>query len=80
MYSWTVTKDLDYFSKFPIMNKSTAQKQGREQERKARLHFADFVDKHVGADILDGSTSEFDAKLASFGNMLKKHMLSLDGS
>jgi hypothetical protein len=75
-YNWTETKDLDYFSTLPAMNKSRAQKQDRELERKARLHFADFVDRHVGEDILDGSASEFNEKIASFGNILKTHMLS----
>jgi hypothetical protein len=75
-YNWTETKDLDYFSTLSAMNKSRAQKQDREVERKARLHFANFIDTYVGADMLDGSTSEFNEKLASFGNMLKTHMLS----
>jgi uncharacterized FAD-dependent dehydrogenase len=80
MYNWTETKDLDYFATLPVMNKSRAQKQDRAMERRARLHFADFVNRHVGSDILDGSASEFNEKLESFGNMLKTHMLSLDGS
>ncbi|KAH7207876.1 uncharacterized protein BKA55DRAFT_529940 [Fusarium redolens] len=75
-YNWTETKDLDYFSTLPSMNRSRAQKQDREVERKARLHFADFVDRCVDAGILDGSTSEFKNNLASFGDKLKTHMLS----
>ncbi|KAM5509996.1 set domain-containing protein 5 [Fusarium oxysporum f. sp. phaseoli] len=80
IYNWTETKDLDYFSTLPSMNKSRAQKQDREVERKARLHFADFVDRHVSADILDGSVSEFDNKLDSLVDRLKIHMLSFGGS
>ncbi|KAK2470321.1 hypothetical protein H9L39_17938 [Fusarium oxysporum f. sp. albedinis] len=79
-HNWTETKDLDCFSTLPIMNKSRAQKHDRELERKARFHFADFVDRHVGADILDGSASEFNDQLATFENMLKTHMLSFDDS
>ncbi|KAF5660344.1 hypothetical protein FCIRC_12146 [Fusarium circinatum] len=75
-YNWTETKDLDYFSTLPSMNNSRAQKQDREVERKARLHFADFVDRHVKANILDGSASEFGNKLASLVERLKAHMLS----
>ncbi|KAF5614163.1 zinc finger MYND-type [Fusarium subglutinans] len=74
-YNWTETKDLDYFSTLPFMN-SRAQKQDREVERKARLHFADFVDRHVKANILDGSASEFSNKLASLVERLKIHMLN----
>ncbi|KAH7148026.1 hypothetical protein DER46DRAFT_616107 [Fusarium sp. MPI-SDFR-AT-0072] len=79
-YNWTETKDLDYFSTLPFMNKSRAQKQDREVERKARLYFADFVDRHVNAGILDGSASEFSNKLASLVDRLKIHMLSLTRS
>jgi hypothetical protein len=75
-YNWTETKDLDYFSTLPFMNRSRAQKKDRELERKARLHFADFVDRFVDAGILDGSTSEFNNNHASFGDKLKTHMLS----
>jgi hypothetical protein len=80
MYNWTEIKDLDYFLTLPVINKSRAQKQDRDLERKAWLYFADFVDRHVGADILDGSASQFNDQLASFGNMLKTHMLGYYGS
>ncbi|CVL02064.1 uncharacterized protein FMAN_08184 [Fusarium mangiferae] len=75
-YNWTETKDLDYFSTLPSMSKFRAQRQNREVERKARLHFADFVDKHINANILDGSASEFSNKLAGLVDRLKIHMLS----
>ncbi|KAF5650131.1 zinc finger MYND-type [Fusarium tjaetaba] len=75
-YNWTETKDLDYFSTLPFMNNSRAQKQDREVERKARLHFADFVDRHVSVNILDGSALDFSNKLASLVERLKIHMLS----
>nr|RBQ99809.1 hypothetical protein FVER53263_09338 [Fusarium verticillioides] len=75
-YNWTETKDLDYFSTLPLMNSSRAQKQDREVERKARLHFADFVDRHVNVNILDGSASEFSNKVASLVERLRIHMLS----
>ncbi|KAF5536071.1 zinc finger MYND-type [Fusarium mexicanum] len=74
-YNWTETKDLDYFSTLPLMNSSRAQKQDREVERKARLHFTDFVDRHINANILDGSASEFGNKFNSLVERLKIHML-----
>lgn len=76
-YNWTETKDLDYYATLPFMNKSRAQKQDREVERQARMHFADFVDRHVNANVLDGSASEFSDKLASLVDGLKTHMLSI---
>ncbi|KAH7114162.1 hypothetical protein B0J13DRAFT_573748 [Dactylonectria estremocensis] len=76
-YDATETKDLDYFSTLPFLNKSRAQQQNRMLEQKARLHFADFIDRRVGTDILDGSVSEFKNKLRSFVDEMKAHMLSL---
>ncbi|KAF5684286.1 zinc MYND-type [Fusarium denticulatum] len=75
-YNWTETKDVDYFSTLPSMNRSRSQKQDREVERKARLHFADFVDRHVNANLQDGSALDFSNKLASLVERLKIHMLS----
>ncbi|KAH7109531.1 hypothetical protein EDB81DRAFT_929665 [Dactylonectria macrodidyma] len=67
-YDATETKDLDYFSALPFMNKFRARRQNGMLERKARLSFADFIDRRVGTDILDGSTSEVKDKLGSFVN------------
>ncbi len=76
-YDATETKDLDYFSTLPFLNVTRAQREDRELERKARLHFAVFVNTHVSKDILDGSALESKNKLDSFAHELKLHMLSL---
>ena len=79
-YDATETKDLDYFSTLPFLNKTRAQREDKKMERQARLHFAVFVNKHVSQDILDGSAAEFKDKLDSFVHELKLHMLNLGGS
>ena len=76
-YDATETKDLDYFSTLPFLNKTRAQREDAKLERQARLHFAVFVDKHVSKDILNGSAAEFKAKLDNFMHELKLHMLNL---
>ena len=76
-YDATETKDLDYFSTIPFLNKNQAQREDAKLERQARLHFAVFVDKHVSKEVLDGSTTEFKAKLDKFVHELKLHMLNL---
>lgn len=76
-YDATETKDLDYFSTLPFLNKTRAQREDAKLERQARLHFAGFVDKYVSKDILDGSGAEFKAKLDNFIHELKLHMLNL---
>ena len=76
-YDATETKDLDFFSTLPFLNKTRAQREDREMERQTRLHFAVFVDKHVSQDILDGSAVEFKDKLDSFVHELKLHMRNL---
>jgi hypothetical protein len=76
-YDATETKDLDYFSTLPFMNRTRAQREDRKLERQARLHFADFVNTHVGGDILNGSAAEFKDKLDSFVYKLKLYMLNL---
>lgn len=73
-YDWTETKDLDYFDTLPFMNTTRAQKEDRKLERRARLHFADFVNTRVTTDILNGSGAEFAAKFDSFVEELKAHM------
>lgn len=77
-YDATETKDLDYFSTLPFLNKTRAQREGRELERKSRLHFAVFVDTRLGKDLLDGSDADFQDKFGDFTCGLKSHMLSLD--
>ena len=42
-YDATETKDLDYFSTLPFLNKTRAQREDQKMERQARLHFAVFV-------------------------------------
>ena len=76
-YDATETKDLDYFSTLPFLNKARAQREDAKLERQARLHFAVFVDKQVGKDILDGSGAEFKGKLDNFVHELRLHMLNL---
>lgn len=76
-YDATETKDLDYFSTLPFMNRTKAQREDRKLERKARLHFAAFVDT-VNMDILDGSAAEFRDKLDIFVTDLKVYMLELN--
>ncbi|KEF50984.1 uncharacterized protein A1O9_12961 [Exophiala aquamarina CBS 119918] len=76
-YDATETKDLDYFSTLPFMNRTKAQREDRKLDRQARLHFAVFVDKQVSMDVLDGSTVEFKDKVDSFVNDLKVHMVKL---
>ncbi|KAH8726094.1 hypothetical protein GQ44DRAFT_614593 [Phaeosphaeriaceae sp. PMI808] len=76
-YDATETKDLDYFSTLPFMNTTRAQREDRKLERQARLHFADFVNRQISRDILNGSAAEFKDKLGSFAHKLKLHMLNL---
>ena len=76
-YDTTETKDLDYFSTLPYLNKTRAQREDAKLERQARLHFAVFVDKYVSKDILNGSGAEFKGKLDNFVYELKLHMLNL---
>ncbi|KAI9774179.1 MAG: hypothetical protein M1839_001881 [Geoglossum umbratile] len=76
-YDATETKDLDYFSTLSFMNMTRTQQEDRELERKARLHFAAFVNMRVGKDLLDGSDAGFKDKFDSFMSGLNLHMLSL---
>jgi hypothetical protein len=76
-YDATETKDLDYFSTIPFLNQTKAQREDKKQERKARLHFASFVNKRVSKDILDGSTTVFNDNLDNFVHELKLHLLNL---
>ena len=76
-YDPTETKDLDYFSTLPFMNKTRAQREDKELERQARLHFAVFVNTNVNKDMLNGSAAEFKDKFDSFVHELKLHMLNL---
>lgn len=76
-YDATETKDLDYFSTLPFMNMAKAQRKDRESERKARLHFADFVDRRVEKDFLGGSEADFKLAFDGFVRDLNSHMLVL---
>lgn len=75
-YDATETKDLDYFSTLTFLNKTRAQREDKKLERKARLHFADFVSTRVTKDILTGSAAEFGIKFDNFISELKLHMLN----
>ncbi|RYP59344.1 hypothetical protein DL771_010909 [Monosporascus sp. 5C6A] len=75
-YDATETKDLDYFSTLPFLNRSRAQREDKKLERQTRLHFAAFVDTRVSKDILNGSAAEFKDKFDSFTYELKLHMLN----
>ena len=76
-YDATETKDLDYFSTLPFVNRTRAQREDKKLERQARLHFAVFVDTRVSKDMLNGSAAEFTEKFDSFVCELKLHMLNL---
>jgi hypothetical protein len=75
-YDATETKDLDFFATLPFMNKTKAQRDDRELERRIRLHFAKFVDSSVGKEVLEGSDIQFQGKLDNFASGLKSHMLA----
>jgi hypothetical protein len=74
-YDAVETKDLDYFSTLPFMNRTRRQREGRELERQARLYFASFVDTRVNKDMLNGSAADFKDAFDKFGDELKSHML-----
>ena len=76
-YDATETKDLDYFSTLPFLNRTRAQREDKKLERQARLHFAVFVDTLVSKDMLNGSAAEFKDKFDGFVYELKLHMLNL---
>jgi hypothetical protein len=76
-YDATETKDLDYFSTLPFLNKTRAQREDKKLDRQARLHFAAFVDTQVNKNILNGSAAGFKDKLDRFVHELKLHMLKL---
>ena len=77
LYDATETKDLDYFATLPFLNATRAQREDQKLERQARLHFAAFVNMHVGKDILGGSAAEFKDKSDGFVQDLKLHMMDL---
>ncbi|KAF2824876.1 hypothetical protein CC86DRAFT_48047 [Ophiobolus disseminans] len=76
-YDSTETKDLDYYATLGFMNKTEAQQQNLCEERKARLHFARFVDQGVGEEVLRGSTVEWKDKPDEFAAGLKAHLMEL---
>ncbi|CZR53705.1 uncharacterized protein PAC_03585 [Phialocephala subalpina] len=76
-YDANETKDLDYFETLPFLNRTRAQREDKKLERRARIHFAVFVNTRVSKDILNGSAVEFKDKLDSFVCELKLHILTL---
>ncbi len=78
-YDATETKDLDFFATLPVLNKTKAQREDLRLERRARIHFAEFVKAHGGKDILGGTATEFKEKLDTFAQDLKLHIMKLDG-
>jgi hypothetical protein len=43
-------------------------------ERRARLHFAAFVDRRMGNGMLDGSEEDFEARFSDFVENLRSHL------
>lgn len=74
-YNSTETKDVDYYATLEFMDKMRAQREDLHAERKARLHFAGFVDSDVRDDLLAGSAAEWQGKRDGFGHALKVHLL-----
>jgi hypothetical protein len=74
-YDASETKDLDYFATLAFMNKTKRQREGRQMEKKARLHFAKFVDTQVDKGVLSGSAKEFNEKREKFAETLRVYML-----
>ncbi|EHK50487.1 uncharacterized protein TrAtP1_007597 [Trichoderma atroviride] len=74
-YDATETKDLDYYAELPFMN-TGLQKEDRKIERRARLHFAKFVDAQITPDILQGPSKVFEEKRLSLESDLKLYMQS----
>jgi hypothetical protein len=62
-HDWTETKDLDHYATIEFMNQWRAQREDLRAERKARLHFADFVDECVEEELLGGSAAEWKIRL-----------------
>ncbi|RAL03368.1 zinc finger MYND domain-containing protein [Aspergillus ibericus CBS 121593] len=73
-YDATETKDLDYFATLPFLTHTRAQRENLNRERQSRLRFAEFVNTRVRAEVLEGSTVEFQQKREAFTSMLKRHL------
>jgi hypothetical protein len=76
-YDAVETKDLDYFETLPFMVANRAQWDNLQVDRRARLHFAAFVDTFVDKDIVDGGDVQFEAKFDSFIAALKLHLMEI---
>jgi hypothetical protein len=76
-YDASETKDLDYYSTLPFMNRTRAQRDDMKSERQARMHFSVFVDTRVGKDVLIGSTAEVKDRFDRFVYELQLHMQNL---
>ncbi len=76
-YRWTETKDLDYYRTLPF---AAVEPQDDTLEREARLHYAEFVDKHFGENnstlraLLDGPAAQFQCELDGVAGKLRDHM------
>jgi hypothetical protein len=66
-----------YFSTLPFMNRARAQREEIESERKARLHFAVFVNTQVGKDLLDGTPTLRIGRLDGLVGGLNRQVSSL---
>ncbi|KAK8093871.1 hypothetical protein PG997_000556 [Apiospora hydei] len=84
-YSWTETKDLDFFETLPFMNTTTAQRADRAEERRIRLHYASFVEERFGIrqqqpgavkGLLECKPEDFGGQLGGLMEDLRKHMMS----
>jgi len=75
IYSWTETRDLDYFDTIPQMNVTRRHREGRKLEREARKHFVAFVDANAARELLEGSVVVFESAFGSFVDSLGVHML-----
>lgn len=76
-YDAIETKDLDYFETLPFMTANWAQRENLKVDRRARLHFAAFVDTFVHQDMIDGSDAQFEAKFDFFILALKLHLMDV---
>jgi hypothetical protein len=75
IYDATETKDLDFYATFAPMNKTKAQRDILQVERKARICFAGFVDQGVGDDVLDGTAAKWEDKLDVLVAALTAHLM-----
>jgi hypothetical protein len=75
-YDATETKDLNYFSTLPFLNKTRAQREHKKLKRQARLHFIVFVNTRVSKNMLNSFAAKFKNNLNGFIYKLKLHILN----